>query len=355
VSAVLKISLTASAMLLLQACAAAPQVMHYFPGGEAPRDAVVWPAPPEIARLEYSGVLIGDSNFAEADGSRNGPGSRLWRWITGLGGRQPEIRHLIRPQSGTVDATGRIFVTDAGQQAVLVFDERGAGLSIWRDAGRTITFRSPVGISSLGNTDILVADADIGSVIVLAADGSPKGTIGQGILQRPTGLSVDPSTGEIYVSDTAAHDIKVFSATGELLRTLGKPGTAPGEFNGPTHTRFHKGYLYVTDTLNARIQVIAANGQAIREIGSRGLYVGNFVRPKGVTTDSDGNVYVVESYYDHLLIFNAAGRLLLPIGGTGSDVGRFFLPAGVWSDDGDRIFIADMFNGRVIVLRYLGG
>jgi hypothetical protein len=46
---------------------------------------------------------------------------------------------------------------------------------------------------------------------------------------------------------------------------------------------------------------------------------------------------------------------LLPIGGTGTDVGQFYLPAGVWSDNNDRIYIADMFNGRIVILQYLGG
>ena len=71
--------------------------------------------------------------------------------------------------------------------------------------------------------------------------------------------------------------------------------------------------------------------------------------------DRDGHIYVIESYYDHLLIFNEADELLLPIGGTGSEAGRFFLPAGAWTDDGSRLFVADMFNGRVVVLDYLGG
>jgi hypothetical protein len=54
-------------------------------------------------------------------------------------------------------------------------------------------------------------------------------------------------------------------------------------------------------------------------------------------------------------VFNESGELLLPIGGTGNDAGKFFLPAGAWTDDGDRLFVADMFNGRVVVLDYLGG
>ena len=83
------------------------------------------------------------------------------------------------------------------------------------------------------------------------------------------------------------------------------------------------------------------------------MYVGNLVRPKGVTTDTDGNVYIVESYFDHLLIFDMTGQFLLPIGGSGSALGQFFLPAGAWSDQDGRIFIADMFNGRIVILRYL--
>lgn len=342
-------------VLLLAACAVAPTEMRYFPGGDAPADAIVWPAPPEVARLEFAGMLVGESNFTSASGTRDGAGVRLLRWVAGLGSRQPESRELVRPQSGTVDETGRILVTDAGRHAVIVFDEARGELSIWEDAGDDLTFQSPVGIVSRSDGSILVADAELGYVVVLSAEGSPIGRIGDGVLQRPTGLAVDQGSHEIYVSDTAAHDIKVFGPDGAAVRAIGRRGTAPGEFNGPTHLEFRDGRILVTDTLNARVQVMSGHGEIAAEIGRRGLYIGNLVRPKGVTTDSDGNIYVVESYYDHLLVFDTAGSLLLPIGGTGSQVGRFFLPAGVWSDSGNRIFVADMFNGRVIVLRYLGG
>ena len=113
---------------------------------------------------------------------------------------------------------------------------------------------------------------------------------------------------------------------------------------------FAKAIRLDPDNLEYRIEYSRSLGQ----IGQRGLYVGNLVRPKGVTTDSDGNVYIVESYYDHLLIYNQGGEFLLPIGGTGTDIGSFYLPAGIWSDNRDRIFIADMFNARVVIFRYVG-
>jgi len=68
--------------------------------------------------------------------------------------------------------------------------------------------------------------------------------------------------------------------------------------------------------MNGRVQVFERGGERPRlVVGSRGLFVGQLVRPKGVATDSAGNIYVVESYYDHLLVFDREGRFLLPIGG----------------------------------------
>jgi len=340
-------------LLLLQSCATAPKVMVYFPNGEAPEERISWPGAPETARLEYAGVLIGESNFINSEGARDGAGIRFLRWVAGVGGRKREARQLLRPQSGVVDKTGRILVTDAGRQEILVFDELQSELLIWNDAGIGGTFQSPVGIAVRKDGHVLVADADLGYVVVLSPEGTAVMEFGGEILQRPTGVAINPDNGEIFVSDTVAHNIKVFSNSGSHIRTIGTPGTAPGEFNGPTHLKFDGGRLFATDTFNARVQMLTAAGEPLAQLGQRGLYVGNLVRPKGVTTDSDGNVYIVESYYDHILIFDSSGNLLLPIGGTGSASGQFFLPAGIWSDSTDRIFVADMFNGRVIILRYL--
>jgi DNA-binding beta-propeller fold protein YncE len=342
------------AALFLSGCATAPTEMHYFPEGREPESALVWPGPPDTARLSYAGELIGEENFRSVDGAEDGAAVKVLRWIAGITGANDREKQLIRPQSGTVDARGRILVTDAGREAIVVFDEVEATLSVWDEAEPGRGFLSPVGIVVDGTGGYLVADADIGYLVRLDGDGSPSGDIGRGVLQRPTGLCRDPVTREIFVADSGAHDIKVFDEQGDLLRTLGRRGVEAGEFNGPTHVNFSDGRLYVTDTLNARVQVLSPAGEPIGTIGRRGLFVGNLVRPKGVVTDRDGHIYVIESYHDHILVFSETGELLLPIGGTGKDPGRFFLPAGAWTDDGSRLFVADMFNGRVVVFDYLG-
>lgn len=339
---------------LLGGCAAAPVEMVYFPEDRAPEAELVWPGPPETPRLAYAGELIGEENFRAMEGERDGAALRILRWIAGIG-REKDVRELIRPQSGMVDDAGRILVTDAGREAVVVFDEASGVLSFWQEAERGRNFLSPVGIAADGAGGYLVADADIGHLVRLTQDGKPAGSIGQGMLERPTGLCRSRASGEIFVADSTAHDIKVFDATGQLLRNIGGRGIEPGQFNGPTHLSCNGDRLYVTDTLNARVQVLSLDGEPQSSIGQRGLFVGNLVRPKGVVTDRDGHVYVVESYYDHMLVFSETGELLLPIGGSGNGAGQFFLPAGAWTDDGGRLFVADMFNGRVVVLDYLGG
>jgi DNA-binding beta-propeller fold protein YncE len=338
----------------LAGCAAAPTEMHYFPEGRAPANDLVWPGPPAAARLGYAGELIGEDNFRSAEGAEDGAAVRVLRWIAGIAGASDRRKQLIRPQSGMVDARGRILVTDAGREAIVVFDEATATLSVWEEAEPGRNFLSPVGIVADGAGGYLVADADIGHVVRLDSDGSPSGDFGRGILRRPTGLGRDPAAREIFVADSGSHDIKVFDERGRLLRTLGRRGEAAGEFNGPTHLSFANDRLYVTDTLNARVQILSPAGEPLGEIGRRGLFVGNLVRPKGVVTDRDGHIYVIESYYDHVLVFSEIGELLLPIGGTGQEAGQFFLPAGAWTDGGNRLFVADMFNGRVVVLDYLG-
>ena len=211
------------AILLLSGCAAAPTEMHYFPEGRDPQSNLVWPGPPAVARLGYAGELVGEQNFRTVDGAEDGAALRVLRWIAGVAGANESTKQLLRPQSGMVDSLGRILVTDAGREAVVVFDETNARLAVWDQAEPGRGFLSPVGIIGDGAGGYLVADADIGYVVRLDGDGSPNGVFGRGILERPTGLSRDAVSHEIFVADSAAHDIKVFDEQGTLLRNARPP------------------------------------------------------------------------------------------------------------------------------------
>ena len=328
--------------------------LHYGMGDAPEGPKLLWPAAPEVPRYLYTGTLTGEQNFRRPEIERSSLAA-LGRWMVGLDERPAAPLVLQRPVAVVGNDDGRLYVSDTSRQAIFVFDEKAGELLLWEQAEGAARFVSPVGLA-VAPGRLFVADAELGAVFVLDAAGTPRRTIGRGLLTRPTGLARDPLRGRLYVADTYAHDVKVFSDEGELLHVIGRRGKDDGEFNFPTHLAWAQGELYVTDTLNNRIQVFAADGQVLqRKWGSRGLVVGNLVRPKGVGVDGEGNVYVVESYYDSLLVYSARGEFLLPIGGTGTATGRFYLPAGVWVDARNRVHVADMFNGRVVLFQFLGG
>ena len=348
-----------SVLAALAGCAGVEPVrgqMHYGLDALPPAQRPVWPAAPEQPRFVYAGTLTGEPNFRRPDA-----GSNRWRafgrWLVGLDDDAVKPLVLQRPSALIGDEPrGRLYVSDTSRQAVFVFDEKGGELQLWERAAGLLNFVAPSGLALGPDGELWVADAELGFVARLDAQGEPLGVIGRGQLQRPTGLARDAASGWLYVADTYAHQIKVFDAAGALQRVIGQRGEGAGEFNFPTHLAFADGRLYVTDTLNNRVQVFSAAGEPLPgQFGSRGLVLGNLVRPKGVAVDSEGRVYVVESYYDSLLVYSPSGEFLLPISGGGTAIGRFYLPAGVWVDTRDQVFVADMFNGRVLRLQFLGG
>lgn len=342
-------------LLCLPGCAPTKYVMQVDPVYPAGSSAPVFPAAPATPRYRYAGKLMGESNFVAEGADKRAAGVKLFHWLVGLIGGNEEKIELKRPQSGAVDAQGRVYVTDIGSNAVFVFDQLVGKLLVWQQADKTQAFVTPIGIAIGADGQLLVADAELGQVFRLDRDGKPLGSFGQGTLKRPTGLARDAQRGRIYVSDTHAHDVKVFNDDGRLLEVIGRRGEGDGEFNFPTHLSFGGDKLYVSDSMNARVQIFDAQGKPAGKLGTRGLYVGNLTRPKGVAVDPSGNIYVVESFYDHLLVFNAQGDFLLPIAGDGQKDGQFYLPAGVWSDATGRIYLADMFNGRIVIYQFLGG
>ena len=347
-----------AALALLAACAGPGPVrgtLHYGMDDAPEGQKLMWPAAPEVPRFVYTGTLVGEPNF-RADGAARPALERFGRWLVGLdsAGAKPQV--LQRPSAVVGDDAGRLYVADVSRQAVFVFDERAGELLLWEHAdaaGRR--FVAPSGIA-LAADAVYVTDAELGAVFVLDRQGAPRAAIGARQLQRPTGIARDAASGQLFVADTYAHDIKVFDAQGTLLRTIGRRGNGDGEFNYPSHLALANGELYVTDTMNSRIQVLrTGDGAYQRQFGARGLTLGNLVRPKGVGVDGEGNVYVIESYFDNLLVFSPRGEFLMPIGGTGRATGRFYLPSGVWVDARNRVHVADMFNGRVVLFQFLGG
>ena len=72
------------------------------------------------------------------------------------------------------------------------------------------------------------------------------------------------SNGNIFIADEAAFGIKVYSASGEYLRTIGRHGEAPGELKRiSSFTINQDNEILVADQLNRRITLFSEEGDVV--------------------------------------------------------------------------------------------
>jgi sugar lactone lactonase YvrE len=303
----------------------------------------VWPPPPASPCIAYLKSIKGPADL----GIKPPPLSRFTRWVTGSGDAPSRLN---KPFGVAVDDAGDLLFTDTGANTACCVDRAGKKWLRWEQAGKT-RFTSPVAVARHRET-VFVADSVAGKVLAFDLKGKPLFEITRE-LGRPSGLAMFAD--KLYVADSQRHQVVVCNLRGELLSRFGRRGSAPGEFNFPTHLAVDAdGRLYVTDSLNCRIEVFTPAGEFQRSIGSAGDGPGTFSRPKGVAVDRHGHVYVVDAVFDNVQIFDNQGRLLLHWGETGSDPGQFWLPNGIAIGNDDNIYVADSYNQRVQVFKYIG-
>ena len=149
---------------------------------------------------------------------------------------------LAQPVGVTTDDQGRIYVTDAAQARVVVYDHDGGYLNAFG---------------------------------------------GREYLSKPVGLAVDSARGRVYVVDTKAHKVVVFDLDGKFIKDFGTHGPEDGAFNWPTNIALGpKGNLYVVDMLNFRVEVFNPDGEFLWKFGGIGRGFGQFSKPKGIAADT---------------------------------------------------------------------
>jgi DNA-binding beta-propeller fold protein YncE len=310
--------------------------------------SLVWPLPPEPARIRFVTAYRTVDDFKQKKGSR---------WKSLLLGPDPasNVTQLLKPYGVAVARDGRVFVTDTAARRVFVFDPVAKQVRFVGENGPGKILK-PMGVAVDDTGRVFVADATLKRVFAYGADGRLAVAIGRdGELENPSGLAIDRQRQVLYVADARKHQVLCYSsADGSFIRALGKRGVASGEFNFPTNLAVDReGRLYVADTLNFRVQVFDASGAVVKTIGRHGDGPGDLNRAKGVGVDSEGHIYIADTSFNNFQIFNGDGAILLFVGATGVGPGEFLLPAGLFVDDEDRIYVADQGNARVQVFERL--
>jgi DNA-binding beta-propeller fold protein YncE len=310
----------------------------------SPTTTVVWPEPPQPARIKFVQVLSDSQSMAPP---KRGVKQSI---VDYLSGKQPPSDHLYQPMDIAASEDGqRVYIADFGQMSVFVVDYAAKRLSTL-----PVVFERPFGVALDRDGLIYVSEQDAKRITVLDPSGQRLRAITHPSLVRPAGIEIDKARGLLYVADPATqaskdHSVKVFDLAGNLLRTVGtQRGSCEGCLLFPTFVALDsRGRLYVSNTMNGRIDIFDAEGTYVRRVGERGTSYGMFDKPKGIALDTFDNLYVVDSGWSNVQIFNPAGDVLLFFGGRGANPGLLANPTGIAIDKQNRIYVADFLNYRV--------
>ncbi|HZT71159.1 MAG TPA: 6-bladed beta-propeller [Terriglobia bacterium] len=329
---------------------------------------IVWPSPPEIPRVKFQGILLGQKIDWAA---LKTPAKPHRSWMDRLAGIQPDqqIRNfqqkigfqLMRPYGVAVDSDGNIYVADQGVGAIFIFPESLTGPVHLIKNRIDAPLPMICGLAIDDDGRIFVTDDKLHHVLVLDKQHQPIAEFGAGVLISPAGIAIDKENRLLYVVDTQQDQVLVFDADSyKLLRRIGTAGknhtlTSPGNFSLPVGVAVDKdGNVYVTDTLNDRVEIFDADGNFISQFGTPGDGPGHFARPKGIAIDSDGHIWVTDEVQSRVQVFNKKGQLLIFLGELGWYPGQFQALYGIASDPRDnRIITTEQFPGRVQVFRYV--
>src|SRR6478736_9923634 len=240
----------ASALLLLLALIL-PFAGCKSPGKQpAPAVHLIWPDPPETARVAYEQSLSQPADF----GIKRSALSKFAGFFTGT---SKGIQSFEKPFAVALDEADNLCLTDTGANTVWFFDLKEKHARNWSAIGK-LRFMSPVGIAKRGDR-IFVADSGLGTVIAFDLNGKLVYQITEN-LARPVALAI--SGEKLFVVDSQQNSIGAFElSTGKFLYRFGRRGAGKGEFNFPTHISISAdGTMLITDSMNGRIQTFDSEG-----------------------------------------------------------------------------------------------
>jgi DNA-binding beta-propeller fold protein YncE len=281
---------------------------------------VVYPPPPDTARIQYLTSISSETDLGKGRSA-----------LDQILGRKTQVSGIIKPY-GLAIGGGRIYVCDEDQLGIDIIDLNAAQIRVFRP-------ESPHGIRRAINCFVdhegLLYVTDLGLRRVAVFDTAL-------VFQAAFGGEDDGQPADVFVSGDR---IFVSSLGGELRVRVydrvtreflyGFPTAEAADSTGlsaPVNLTVAADTVWVTDLLKQQVFVFTADGQFVRTVGRPGQGPSTFQRPKGIARDRRGLLYVVDSAFENVQVFSPGGQLLMFFGGGGQDPGDMLLPAKVIID-----------------------
>ena len=206
---------------------------------------------------------------------------------------------LNKPTGICIDKENRVYVANRGDNRILLFCPKGEYIKAVHNGE---TLKEPRGISLDVEGNLIVCDTGNKCVRLISPKGYIFKTIGRGRLQMPFGCLF--YSGKVFVSDSHADLIKVYSSYGRFLYEFGSCGTGDGEFNEPAGLAVDKtGHLLVCSGDNHRVQIFTLDGKFVTRFGRCGSELGQLRDPNAVSVLKNGTIVVCEFGNNRLQLF----------------------------------------------------
>ncbi len=261
-----------------------------------------------------------------------------------------------------VDSHDNVYVFNRGDHPMIVFDSEGNFLRSWGEG----VFERPHGLTVGPNDTLYCTDGGDHTVRQCTLDGKVLMTIGMPgkpvephtgqPFNRCTHVAIDPKSGELYVSDGYGNSrVHKFTPDGKLLFSWGGPGTDPGEFNIPHNIVTDKdGHVYVADRENQRVQVFAPDGTYETQWNDMHRPAALFISPEQqIYVGELGAGMAVNRYVPNIgpriSVYDTKGERLARIGhlGYGLEVGQFVAPHGICLDSMGSIYLGEVARTNI--------
>jgi predicted membrane-bound mannosyltransferase/DNA-binding beta-propeller fold protein YncE len=237
-----------------------------------------------------------------------------------FGGAGPRPGEFFAPIDIERDAAGNLYVIDSATNRLQKFDSAGnflQAVDIRLDPQSRAEESEPWGLALGPNGEVIVADTFGWRVRVFDANLQPLVTFGQapaGPVPGPFDLfgprdAVVAGDGTLWVTDTGHDRIQVYTLTGEFVRTIGRSGSGPGEFDEPVGLALGPdGTIYVADMYNRRVQVLGPDGSYLREFPVEGWGGQDVTDKPYLRVLADGRVAVGVPSGDVVRIYSPDGQ-----------------------------------------------
>ena len=293
--------------------------------------------------VQVGGVDIPDSPFTLLVIPTPEMGGKPVHTLTGLN----------RPHGIAVCDNGDIVVAEWDAQCITILNMAGKKVRSFGTKGtKEGQFTRPRGVAITNDGHILVTNNHrlqklTTNGVCVKLVGSSKSGSGRLQFNTPWGITVHPITGQIFVADCYNRRIQVFYYDLTFSHTIAPTGEK--QFNYPLDVALdNEGYLYVAELSNHCITKLSTKGQFITRFGSRGSAPGQLSFPSSLTINNN-LVYVTEEDNNRVSIFDTNGNFIHCFGKQGSGEGELLEPRGIATDTFGNLYVNDTNNDRIVV------